>query len=136
MGVKTEMSEGVQDQNNGAGPRPSEIRLTSVMSMPSGRMSVLDRFCTTTSSSTVLHTMYTMNPLLSKSSARERVTGRFGDPAMTTTSSLAPFLARLALLVLRQRALFRIPRYTTTLVVRTMKPVRILCREIQSCAAS
>ena len=45
------------------------------------------------------HTMYTMNPRRSRSSDSDRVMGEFGGPAMTTTSFLAPLLARLALLL-------------------------------------
>lgn len=69
------------------------------MSIPKGLISGLEIFCTIVSSSAVLHTMKTMKPLLSKSSASERVNGRLGDPAITTTSRRAPFRARLALRV-------------------------------------
>jgi hypothetical protein len=40
-----------------------------------------------------------MKPFLSMSSASDLVNGNAGDPAMTITSSLAPFLAFFALLV-------------------------------------
>lgn len=69
--------------------------------MVSGLMSGRDMLCTMTSSSMVLHTIKTMNPLRSMSSDSDLVSGSAGDPAMTTTSSLPPLRARFARRVFR-----------------------------------
>lgn len=79
---------------------------TSVISMERGRMSGLDRFDTMLSSSTALHTMKTMKPRLSMSRARDFVSGRVGEPAITTTSVRPPFLAFFALRTFLAEQLF------------------------------
>lgn len=73
-----------------------------------------------------------MKPLLSRSKDSDRVMGSEGDPAMITTSSLAPLLARFALLFFRFTFLFTI-LYVTPPIARTMKVVSILCLSIQLC---
>lgn len=75
--------------------------------------------------------MYTMNPLRSRSNAIDRVIGSDDDPAITTTSTLLPLLARFALLFLRL-VFFLITRYVMPPVARTMIVVKILCRIAQS----
>lgn len=65
--------------------------LTSVMSIIKGLISGRASFCTAISSSMVLHTTYTMKPLRSRSREIALVIGSDGEPAITTTSSLAPF---------------------------------------------
>lgn len=72
------------------------MALTSTISIINGLISGLDSFCTMTSSSIVLHTTYTMYPRRSKSRDSDLVMGSAGEPAITTTSSLAPLGARFA----------------------------------------
>ncbi len=74
------------------------------MSMPSGRMSGRARLWTMTSSSWLLETINTTKPFLSRSSDSDRVRGRAGEPATTTTSMRPPLRARLARRVFRHRA--------------------------------
>jgi len=101
------------------------------MSIPRGLISGLARFWTITSSSLVLQTTKTMKPFLSRSRASDRVSGRAGEPATTTTSTRPPLRDRLARRFLRMDTLALYVRYTTVPVVRRMKPVKSLCLEIQ-----
>lgn len=110
--------------------------LTSVVSMVSGRMSVLARADTVDSSSAALQTTYTMNPLLSISKARLFVNGNAAEPAITTTSVLPPFLALFALLVFLNERLRWNPLYTTVPHANTTTLVMILCCITQSCTLS
>lgn len=71
-----------------------------------------------------------MKPLLSRSSEIDRVMGSDGDPAITTTSSLAPLLARFALRFLRLTFLF-MTLYVTPPIAKTITVVKILCLYIQ-----
>lgn len=80
--------------------------LTLVVSMLRGRISGRDIACTVDSSSAALQTTNTICPLLSISKASDFVNGSIGDPAMTTTSTLPPLRAFLALRVLRNDRLF------------------------------
>lgn len=104
---------------------------TSVVSIVRDRMSGRDRFWTIISSSGPLETINTTNPFLSRSKDSDRVRGRLGDPAITTTSVRPPLRDRFARLVLRSLAFVRYVRYITVPVVNTTTPVIILCLDIQ-----
>ena len=73
-----------------------------------------------------------MNPFLSMSSANDLVSGSEGDPAITTTSSLAPFLAFFARLVFLLDLVPCTVLYTTVPAITTTTPVRTLCLATQS----
>lgn len=77
----------------------SWVPIVSATSRCSGLTSALDSLKTCCSSSMLEHTIYTTNPRRSRSSDSDRVMGEFGGPAITTTSRLAPLLARRALLL-------------------------------------
>lgn len=100
--------------------------LTSVISMLKALMSGRERLCTASSSSIVLQTMKTINPLLSISNDKDLVNGSMGDPATTTTSSRPPLRARFARRVLRSSLPARTVLYVAYPKLTIMMPVRIL----------
>ena len=77
----------------------TDTRPTDVISKLKDLTSVLDIACITCSSDSVLTGIYTMKPRLSRSRDSVFVRGECGEPASTTTSVLAPFFARFALLL-------------------------------------
>lgn len=108
---------------------------TDVISRLRERISTRDMACTSSSSVRSLMGIYKIKPFRSRSRASERVSGECREPASTTTSVLAPFLARCTrrfTCCLRRRHRMKAPVPTKA----TAAAVRARCSDTQILQAS